>query len=335
MTVTYYFDDSHTGSDYSSDWNFDTLDPSMYGSELPPYDILYSTFNNSWAGPTGSGIMNYFSPMGGYESIRYDQSGMPARYLSDNNVWTNYPGAGSGATDWAAVKDPWALGAGVMFGGLDYLQKQKYYKMMEQKMKGDQEWDEEQRRRQRQKQQESDRINAPDPAGVANIGSIVQNRGTYTGYGAPTDYGRVGGTTPRRMWAAEGGRVELPSDYKPGPLNFLRYLLAGRQFPWEATQQQATPQSATSELQRAALGALGHLRGPGKGQADQIHAMLSDGEYVFDADSVSALGDGNNDAGAVALDQMRINLRRHKRAAPASKIPPKAKKPEAYLKKEK
>ncbi len=75
-----------------------------------------------------------------------------------------------------------------------------------------------------------------------------------------------------------------------------------------------------------------YVSGGTSGQADKIPALLSDGEYVFDADVVSALGDGNNAAGAAALDQMRENIRRHKRAAPATKIPPKAKAPERYLK---
>ena len=73
------------------------------------------------------------------------------------------------------------------------------------------------------------------------------------------------------------------------------------------------------------------FRGGTKGQADKIPAMLSDGEFVWDADTVAALGDGNTEAGASALEQMRQNIRRHKRSAPVNKIPPKAKKPEAYL----
>lgn len=76
----------------------------------------------------------------------------------------------------------------------------------------------------------------------------------------------------------------------------------------------------------------GYLNGGTPGQADKIPAMLSDGEYVMDADSVSSLGDGNNAAGAAALDKMRENIRRHKRSAPAHKVPPKAKAPEQYLK---
>ena len=75
-----------------------------------------------------------------------------------------------------------------------------------------------------------------------------------------------------------------------------------------------------------------YVRGGATGQSDKVPAMLSDGEYVIDADVVSALGDGNNEAGAAALDKMRHNIRRHKRSAPVSKIPPKAKAPEQYLK---
>lgn len=82
----------------------------------------------------------------------------------------------------------------------------------------------------------------------------------------------------------------------------------------------------------SASGALGLLRGIAPGQSDKVPVAASPGEYVMDADTVSALGDGNNEAGASALDQMRQNIRKHKRSAPPSKIPPKAKKPEQYMK---
>ena len=70
----------------------------------------------------------------------------------------------------------------------------------------------------------------------------------------------------------------------------------------------------------------------GGGQEDNVSVRLSPGEYVFDADAVAALGDGNSDEGARRLDQMRENLRSHKRAASVKSIPPKAKQPEQYLK---
>lgn len=121
--------------------------------------------------------------------------------------------------------------------------------------------------------------------------------------------------------------------------------------------------------------------GGGTGQSDDIDAMLHDGDYVIDAEAVSAFGDGSSKAGkdvlmnfmhqiphskdsngkpvpakiadgevvlpesfvtalgggdnkrgAHMLDEMRKRLREHKRSAPDTKIPPKAKSPLEYLK---
>lgn len=55
-----------------------------------------------------------------------------------------------------------------------------------------------------------------------------------------------------------------------------------------------------------------HVKGPGSGRSDDIPAVLSDGEYVIDAESVALLGDGSGNAGARRLDEMRKNLRKHK-----------------------
>jgi hypothetical protein len=79
-------------------------------------------------------------------------------------------------------------------------------------------------------------------------------------------------------------------------------------------------------------GATGHyVKGKGDGQSDDIPAMLADGEYVFDADTVASLGNGSSDAGAKLLDHFREALREHKRSAPSDKIPPQAS-PLAYMK---
>jgi hypothetical protein len=53
----------------------------------------------------------------------------------------------------------------------------------------------------------------------------------------------------------------------------------------------------------------GMVMGAGDGQSDHIPAKLSDGEYVMDASTVSALGNGSNDAGARVLDKFRQNVR--------------------------
>jgi len=75
-----------------------------------------------------------------------------------------------------------------------------------------------------------------------------------------------------------------------------------------------------------------YVQGAGDGQSDDIPAMLADGEYVIDAETVAQLGNGSNKAGAKMLDEFRENIRAHKRSAPTHKIPPKSKSALAYLK---
>lgn len=74
-----------------------------------------------------------------------------------------------------------------------------------------------------------------------------------------------------------------------------------------------------------------YVEGPGDGQSDDIPAMLADGEYVFDAETVAALGNGSNRAGAKLLDKMREEIRSHKRSGSLKKIPPPSKSPLEYL----
>ena len=73
------------------------------------------------------------------------------------------------------------------------------------------------------------------------------------------------------------------------------------------------------------------VTGAGDGQSDDIPAMLADGEYVFDADTVAQLGNGSTKAGSQMLDKFREEIRQHKRSAPVNKIPPPSKSPLAYL----
>jgi hypothetical protein len=90
--------------------------------------------------------------------------------------------------------------------------------------------------------------------------------------------------------------------------------------------------------QAKAMGGLSQVHsmkigGGADGRSDDVNAVLSDGEYVFDAESVAMLGNGSSKAGAAKLDQMRSKLRQHKGKNLASgKISPNAKSPLAYLK---
>jgi hypothetical protein len=74
------------------------------------------------------------------------------------------------------------------------------------------------------------------------------------------------------------------------------------------------------------------LQGPGDGVSDSIPAVITNGmsnggqpakvargEYIFDARSVAALGNGSTDAGAERLDKMREDILRDDRKAGVGK----------------
>jgi hypothetical protein len=74
------------------------------------------------------------------------------------------------------------------------------------------------------------------------------------------------------------------------------------------------------------------VQGAGTGRSDEIPAMLSDGEYVFDAETVAMLGDGSSKAGAKRLDDFRVQIRKQKgRKLAKGKISHNAKRPEKYM----
>lgn len=78
-------------------------------------------------------------------------------------------------------------------------------------------------------------------------------------------------------------------------------------------------------------GDYGLVSGEGDGQSDMVQINASPGEYVFDAETVSMLGNGSNEAGADILDQWREFLREHKRGAAPDEIGPASKDPNDYL----
>lgn len=74
------------------------------------------------------------------------------------------------------------------------------------------------------------------------------------------------------------------------------------------------------------------VNGAGTGRSDEIPALLSDGEYVIDAETVALLGDGSGKAGAQRLDEFRAKIRKHKgRNLAKGKFSVNAKRPERYL----
>lgn len=112
---------------------------------------------------------------------------------------------------------------------------------------------------------------------------------------------------------------------RSNPRGYQAWQSLRERMPWNQPAQPQQPLAGGGRPQ-------GLVKGPGTGQSDDIPAMLSDGEYVMDAETVSAIGDGSNDAGAKKLDEMRERLRQHKRGASRKTIPPKAKAPDQYMK---
>jgi len=131
--------------------------------------------------------------------------------------------------------------------------------------------------------------------------------------------GPAGEVTPAAAPPGPGGRPGGPRQWQVGP--------GGGAMAQMMRDLQA--QGAAPGFQGG-----GYARGAGSGRDDTIEALLSDGEYVMDAETVSLLGDGSNDAGAARLDEMREELRRHKgRELSKGKFSQDARRPMQYLKK--
>jgi len=159
--------------------------------------------------------------------------------------------------------------------------------------------------------------------------------------------GAIGATrTPRALgnqdWLTYGTRPEL---------NFFDYAQAAPALPTPVTQpipnNPAGPAMYARDVDNMRFAEGGSLaakrggpstrtefavNGAGTGRSDDIPAVLSDGEYVVDAETVALLGDGSNKAGAKKLDDLRVKVRKHKGQKLAKgRFSANAKKPEAYL----
>jgi hypothetical protein len=130
---------------------------------------------------------------------------------------------------------------------------------------------------------------------------------------------RYGMGPQQALYTDQSGQVYQPQNFG---------MVGGQQFGIPIAKAHGGSIHGEGGLSRA----FNYVEGGGNGQADDVPAKLSSGEYVMDADIVSALGDGNNDAGAKILDKFRENIRKHKRGAAVKDIPPKAKPVQQYLK---
>ena len=84
--------------------------------------------------------------------------------------------------------------------------------------------------------------------------------------------------------------------------------------------EEATPDGHKPECITGLTGY--YADGRGTGQSDDIPALLHDGDYVMDAETVSALGDGSSKAGREVLDGFRGKIA-HSKAAGGRVVPAK------------
>ena len=152
----------------------------------------------------------------------------------------------------------------------------------------------------------------------------------------------MGGPQTGRPVPPQGGR---PSMMPPrgGPQGGLQQGMPPQQAQRPPMPQRPSdPKMAYYQYgnppQAKALGGLSQVHsmkigGGADGRSDDVNAVLSDGEYVMDAETVAMLGNGSSKAGAAQLDQMRANLRKQKgQALSRGQISPDAKSPLSYLK---
>ena len=147
----------------------------------------------------------------------------------------------------------------------------------------------------------------------------------YFNYGSESPIDQIlntGGDQQTNMkdgvFAASGGAI---SPLMGTGTRYGRYALGGM----------ATPLMAAGGKPRVDFRKGDAVTGPGDGQSDDIPAMLADGEFVFPADVVAAIGNGSTKAGSDKLYDMMHGIRKHARSTKPKDLPPEIKSPLDFL----
>jgi hypothetical protein len=175
-----------------------------------------------------------------------------------------------------------------------------------------------------------------DPRRAQMMAAMAQQRPAGQGGPQGMPQGRPpmmqGGAMPQRPMMPQNAQGMPPQGAPQGMQQGRPQMPQRPRDPKTAYYQYGNPPT-----QAKAMGGLSQVHsmkigGGADGRSDDVNAVLSDGEYVMDAESVAMLGNGSSKAGAAKLDQMRSKLRQHKGKNLASgKISPNAKSPLSYL----
>ena len=118
----------------------------------------------------------------------------------------------------------------------------------------------------------------------------------------------------------------------PAALPYAQGGMAGTRHGKYAQGGLSTPLMASGGKMRVDFRHGDAVTGAGDGQSDDIPAMLADGEFVFPADVVAAIGNGSTKAGSDKLYDMMHGIRAHARSAKPKDLPPQIKSPLDFLK---
>jgi hypothetical protein len=175
---------------------------------------------------------------------------------------------------------------------------------------------------------------APFLSKVEGDANLTDNKKTetafmqpYFNYGSESPIDQILNTGGDQQVTGKDGGVFAASGGAISPLmgtgtRYGRYALGGM----------ATPLMAAGGKPRVDFRRGDAVTGPGDGQSDDIPAMLADGEFVFPADVVAAIGNGSTKAGSDKLYDMMHSIRKHARSAKPKDLPPEIKSPLDFLK---
>ena len=187
------------------------------------------------------------------------------------------------------------------------------------------------------------KLGVSDYLKLAGLASSAIGAAGAGGTSAGTIPGGLGGLNPifssQLPTANIPGGVGAASNLAPrqmGEEDWLTYGLRPERSFFDYVPQQPTGMAHGGSLEAKRGGSTPRtsfaVSGPGTGRSDDIPAVLSDGEYVIDAETVALLGDGSSKAGAQKLDDLRVKIRKHKgQKLSQGRFSANAKKPEAYL----
>ena len=168
--------------------------------------------------------------------------------------------------------------------------------------------------------------------GLVGGGGGGKGAGTYTGTGGKRPENFTTDTLPTGadIPAYGGGTKRRPKDVSGVDFNTYGFRPGINFFENEPTPPKAAAKGGAMAVKRPSKSFA--VQGAGDGRSDDIPAVLSDGEYVIDAETVALLGNGSNKAGAAQLDRFRANVRKHKgKELAKGRFSVNAKNPQAYM----